>query len=75
MHAESGADSEPVASEYRKLAEWFVSEVHVGDTGTVSFEECKGRFEALEAFLLGLLSPNFYDPFHELHDIIKQANE
>jgi hypothetical protein len=66
---------EPVANAYRDLAEWFVSEVHISESAPASFEDCKQKFEVLETFLFSLLSPDFYEPFDELHDIIKQANE
>lgn len=65
---------EPAAKEYRRLAKWFVKEVHASEAGSACFEDCKRQFELLETFLFGLLSPDFYEPFDELHDIIKQAN-
>jgi len=66
---------EPVANAYRGLAGWFVSEVHIGGSAPASFEDCRQKFEVLETFLFSLLSPDLYEPFDELHEIIKQANE
>jgi hypothetical protein len=65
---------EPVINQYRKLAGWFESEVHVGNEDPSNFSECERRFQLLEAFLLTLLAPDFYSSYGELNDIIDQAN-